>query len=96
MNREEIFLIIKNHRAELEQYGVDALAVFGSLARGDDHAQSDIDLLVEFNRPVGLFQFVRLKLYLEELVGRPVDLVTIDALKPALKERILQEMIYVR
>jgi uncharacterized protein len=57
---------------------------------------SDVDILVEFNRLVGLFEFVRLKMLLEELLNRKVDLVTPDALHPALRDRILSEAILVR
>ncbi len=96
MSREEIFQAIKSHSNELEQQGVKSLAIFGSVARGDFDDRSDLDILVEFNRPVGLFDFIHVKLYLEKLTNRNVDLVTPDALKPGLKERILQEVIYVR
>ncbi len=96
MGREEIFQAINNHYTELEQQGVKSLAIFGSVARGDFDDRSDLDILVEFNRPVGLFDFIHVKLYLEKLTNRNVDLVTPDALKPGLKERILQEVIYVR
>jgi len=68
--------LLKRHQADLRQRGAKSLAVFGSLARGEATPASDIDLLVEFDRPVGLFEFIRLKLYLEDLTGRGVDLVT--------------------
>ena len=66
---------------------------FGSVARDEARPDSDVDLLVEFDRPVGLFTFVRLKRYLEEILGSPVDLGTPDSLKPYLKEAIIQEVI---
>lgn len=56
---------------------------------------SDVDILVEFNRPVGLFEFARLKIYLSTLFGRDVDLVTVDALHQRMRNTILNEMIYV-
>ena len=96
MKRNEIFVIISAHQADLRERGVKNLAVFGSVARGDSSESSDVDVLVEFNRPVGLFEFVRLKLLLEDWVGGQVDLVTPDAIHPALRERILKEAIYVR
>jgi hypothetical protein len=68
--------------------------VFGSLARGEATPASDIDLLVEFGRPVGLFEFIRLKLYLEDLTGRGVDLVTPDAIRPAMCAGILNEAVH--
>jgi len=75
---------------------VDSLAVFGSVARGVASPQSDVDILVEFNRPVGLFEFIRLKHFLEQVTGCQVDLVTPDALRPVMRERIMREAIYVR
>lgn len=96
MDKDEIVLTLKSHTSELEQHGVQSLALFGSVARGDFTDQSDLDILVEFNRPVGLFEFVRLKRYLEELTRRRVDLVTPDALKPAFKRQILADLVHVR
>ena len=72
-----------------------SLAVFGSVARGEATDRSDIDLLVEFNQPIGLFEFIRLKYYLETLIGSKVDLVTPDALHPALRDSILNEAVNV-
>ncbi len=95
MNLKAISALMKRHRADLHQRGVKSLAVFGSLARGEATPDSDIDLLVEFNRPVGLFEFIRLKMYLEDLTGKPVDLVTPDALRPAMRADILNEAIHV-
>jgi predicted nucleotidyltransferase len=73
--------------------GVRELALFGSVARDQAGPDSDVDLLVEFDRPVGMFAFLELKEYLEELLGTPVDLVTRSALKPQLHDRILAEAI---
>lgn len=72
-----------------------SLAVFGSVARGENTSESDLDVLVEFDRPVGLFEFIRLKYYLESLVNCRVDLVTTDALRPVMRETILREAIYI-
>jgi len=72
---------------------VRSLDLFGSIARGDSGADSDVDLLVEFDRPVGLFQFFRVQRRLEAIVGRPVDLVMKDAIKRQLRTRILAEAV---
>ena len=88
--------ILKKNSPELERLGVKSLALFGSTARNEATSTSDVDILVEFNRSVGLFEFVHLKILLEEMLNRKVDLVTQDALHPALRERILNEAIYVR
>lgn len=90
---EEILEILHSHREELKKRGVSSLALFGSVARGEAGSESDVDLLVELDRPMGLFAFVRLQCHLEELLGRSVDLVTRDALREPLKGRILREAI---
>ena len=74
-------------------HGIRRIALFGSALRDDFRPDSDIDLLVEFDRPVSLFEFARLRRRLEELLGRPVDMVTREALKPQLRERILNEAV---
>jgi predicted nucleotidyltransferase len=95
MNLKTVSTLLKHNRANLQAHGVKSLSVFGSLARGESTAESDIDMLVEFDRSVGLFEFIRLKLYLEELTGRQVDLVTTDALRPAMRANILNEAVHV-
>jgi predicted nucleotidyltransferase len=77
----------------MRQFSVASLSIFGSVARGEATDASDIDLLVEFNGPVGLFAFIRLQQHLEELLGCKVDLVTPDALRQEMRERILKEAI---
>lgn len=94
MNRNEILRILKNGLPELQKFGIKSIALFGSFAVDAATEDSDIDLLVEFDRAVGLFEFVRLKTYLEQILKRPVDLATPDALKSQLKEQILKEAIY--
>ncbi len=83
------------HESEIFAFGVKSLAVFGSFARNEMTDLSDIDILVEFNRPIGLFEFVRLKIYLSKILGREVDLVTSDALHKRMKETILHEAVNV-
>ena len=69
--------------------------LFGSVARGDAGPDSDIDLLVEFSRPVGFVTFMRLEHFLSERLGARVDLVTSDSLKPVIRQDVLAEVIYV-
>jgi predicted nucleotidyltransferase len=95
MKLTEVIKILKKNSPELVQLGVKSLALFGSTARNEATSTSDVDILVEFDRPVGLFEFVRLKMLLEEMLNKKVDLVTPDALHPALRDRILSEAIYV-
>jgi hypothetical protein len=94
MNRAQIIQRLSEHKGELDAFGVRSLSLFGSVARGEERPGSDIDILVEFERVGGLFEFVRLKNYLEKTLGQPVDLVTPDALKPQLREKILRESVH--
>ncbi len=74
-----------------DQYGIKQLSVFGSRRRGEGHEESDLDLLVEFDRPIGLLAFNQLEFELSELTGCRVDLVMRSALKPSLGARILAD-----
>ena len=86
--------VLKKYKPELEdRYKVKEIGIFGSYARGDQKRTSDLDVLVEFSEPIG-WEFVDLKEYLESILDMKVDLVTVRALKPQLKDRILQEVIY--
>lgn len=93
MNRDEIIAILTSHREELARLGVRSLSVFGSAARGEAAPGSDVDLLVDFDRPTGLIAFVRLQMLLETWLGRPVDLATPEGLRPDLRERVLGEAV---
>ncbi|MCJ7622812.1 MAG: nucleotidyltransferase family protein [Anaerolineaceae bacterium] len=95
MNLADVIRILQEHQEDLKKMDVKSLAVFGSVARGDTHQDSDVDLLVEFSRPIGLFQFVDVKFYLEELLGTSVDLGTPRSLKPMIRDRILKEAVHV-
>ena len=78
-----------------QKYGVRKIGIFGSFARGEEKEGSDIDVLVDFNEGAKTFDhFMELKFFLEDLFGRKVDLVTVDALRPQLKEGILKEVAY--
>jgi len=79
----------------LKRHGVTRAGVFGSCARGDMTADSDIDVLVEIRRDIGLLDFIRIKLEIEEALGQKVDLVEYDSVKPALKDRILREQVQI-
>jgi uncharacterized protein len=96
MKQEVILQLLKQKNAELaKQFGVKSLLLFGSVARDESTAASDVDLLVEFNRPVGYFGLFALQDYLEELLGCPVDLGTPDSLKSYIRDRVLGEAIHV-
>ncbi len=95
MNRDEILKCLTEHREELTSFGVKSLALFGSVVRGEAGPDSDLDFLVEFEGPATFDQYMNLKFFLEELLGRPVDLVTRKALKPRLKPYVEREAVYV-
>jgi uncharacterized protein len=91
--REDVLARIDRAAPELRAHAVKELWLFGSAAREELTAGSDIDILVDFAAPVTLFEFARLRRRLESLLGRSVDLVTRDALKPQLREQILREAV---
>jgi len=93
MTSNEVLQTLAAHRPALLEHGVKSLRLFGSVARGEATDQSDVDLLVEFSRPTGMFGLVRLQRYLEELLGREVDLGTTGSLKPRIRDRVLRECI---
>ncbi len=78
-----------------ERYKIKNVGVFGSYIRGDNNKEGDVDILVEFNDPPTLLEFVALERHISELTGMKVDLVMRTALKPGIGERILQEVVYV-
>ena len=89
--REAVLAELAAHRPELDGHGVRSLLLFGSTARNEATSDSDVDLVVEFDRPVGFFALTRLRLDLEAWLGRRVDLLTADALRPEIRERVLRE-----
>lgn len=96
MQRENIIRILNEQQKTLvERYSVKKLSLFGSVARDEARDDSDVDLLVEFNQPVGLFQFIELQQWLEILLGCKVDLGTPRSLKTAIKEQVMREAIRV-
>lgn len=96
MKQEILLQILRQRNAELiEKFGVKSLSLFGSVARDEATPTSDIDLLVEFNRPTGYFGLFALQDYLEKILNCPVDLGTPDSLKPYIRERVMGELIRV-
>jgi uncharacterized protein len=77
--------------------GVEKIGIFGSMARGDCNAESDIDVLVKFpnDRPIGLFRMAHLKNELSTALGREVDLATDAQIGPDIRDTILHEIIYI-
>lgn len=95
-DRNNILTILADQKAKLEiEYDVKRMGVFGSIARGEGHENSDLDVLVSFKEKATARKFFNLKFYLEDLLGCKVDLVTEKALKAQLKPIIEKEIIHV-
>lgn len=95
---QEITALLSRQRLHLKTaYHVSDIGIFGSCVRGTMKKRSDIDVLVSFEQGFkDLFNYLRLKRYLEEVLGRKVDLVIKEAVKPRLRDKILSEVLYVR
>ncbi|MFN7088472.1 MAG: nucleotidyltransferase family protein [Candidatus Paceibacteria bacterium] len=93
---EEIKKVINEHKPFLrERFKVKSLGIFGSSLRGEQTEASDIDILVEFSETIDLFDFIDLEDFLSKILGRKVDLVMKDTLKPRIKNIILSEAVAV-
>ncbi|MCD4813013.1 nucleotidyltransferase family protein [bacterium] len=89
---EEIVAELRKYESALKiKYAIKSMSVFGSYVRGEQTPESDLDVLVEFQKPVGFFKFLELEEELEYLLHKKVDLVSKAALKPAIGKYILQE-----
>lgn len=84
--------LLARHRGRLDAQNVASLDVFGSVARGDAREDSDVDILVTFTTPATFDRFMDLKLFLEDTLGRRVDLVTRGALREALRPHVEAEL----
>ena len=95
MKRTQVLQILKTHSKELrKRFHVSSLDIFGSVARDEAGMDSDVDILVTFEETPGLFGFVQLKKYLEDVLSCKVDLVTKKALKPQLRDNILKDLVH--
>lgn len=93
---EEIRKLLIKHKGEFtEQFGLKEIGIFGSYVRGEQSEESDIDILVELEKPVGFIKFLKLENALSQILGARVEIVTKKALKPHIGKRILQEVRYV-
>jgi predicted nucleotidyltransferase len=93
---EELLRILSEHKPEIKKrFKVKTIGIFGSYVRAEQRKGSDIDVLVEFAEPVGLFVFMDLEEYLQGIFKEKVDLVSKKALKPRIGEYILKEVVYI-
>ena len=96
MDKQVVLIKLKERIEEIRQrFSVKNLSIFGSIARDESTENSDIDVLVVFNREGSFDLFMDLKFYLEDLVGVKIDLVTDKALRPQVRRAIEQELIHV-
>jgi predicted nucleotidyltransferase len=93
----DVVQTLRTHESELRLLGVSHAAVFGSVARGEARSDSDIDVLVELDedRSMGVFEYARLKIYVNELLDGAGDVVNRRTLKPLLRDNILRDAIHV-
>jgi len=91
MNLEKIDEIKRKILSILKRYNVKRAGIFGSIVRGEENEESDIDILVEIVGRMSLLDFAGLKLELEEALGQRVDLGEYSTIKPIIKEQILSE-----
>jgi predicted nucleotidyltransferase len=95
MRRDEVLGVLRAHLSDLTSFGVKSLALFGSVARDEAGPESDLDLLVEFEGTATFDSYMGLKLYLEDLLGSPVDLVMRKALRPRMVPAVEGEAVRV-
>lgn len=96
MNKMLALRLLSEHKSILmERFGVIRIALFGSVARNQARADSDVDILVAFDGPATADQYFNTQFYLEDILGCPVDLVTEKALRPELKPYVKQDALYV-
>jgi len=95
MKLTHVIKILKKNSTEIERLGVKSLALFGSTARDEATATSDVDILVTFTHSPTFDQYIETKFYLEDLLGCKVDLVMQDGLKPLVRAEVEKEAVYV-
>lgn len=94
-NIDDLIKVIQLHKEDLrKEYGVKEIGIFGSYIRGEQNDKSDVDILIELEKPIGFVRFMKLENSISDLLGIKVDLVTKKALKPFIGRRILQEVQY--
>ncbi len=95
MGRDDVLEILKAHRGDLDSFGVETLRLFGSVARGDASAESDVDLLVRFRSTPSFSTFMKLRIFLEDVLGRKVDLITESGLRDRVRPSVERDAIRV-
>ena len=95
MRRDAVLKVLGSHTAEFQRFGVKTLRLFGSVARDEAADGSDVDLLVGFEKPPGFSSFMKLRIFLEDLLGAKVDLITENGLRDRVRPYVEKEAIRV-
>lgn len=95
MRKEDILNVLRQVNSEAHQrYKAQIKGIFGSYVKSEEHPESDVDVLVEFEKGADLFHFVGLSLFLEEKLGIKVDVVPYDTVRKEIKDQVFKEAIY--
>jgi len=95
LSRDRVVQLLREHRAEMERFGVRSVDLFGSIARDEAQAGSDLDVLVDFGEALGFDNYMGLKFFLEDLLGTKVDVVTPGTLLPRIETAVMKEIVRV-
>lgn len=95
MIKEKVLKLLKEHLEEIQQFKIQRMFIFGSVARNQESPISDIDVLVKFEGPPSYDRYMDLKFFLEDLLGRKVDLITEDALRSEVRQFVKKDLIRV-
>jgi uncharacterized protein len=95
MDRNDVLALLRTHRSEIESFGVESLRLFGSVARGEAAADSDVDLLVSFRQTPTFSGYMKLRIFLEDLLGARVDLITESGLRDGVRPFVEKDAIRV-
>jgi uncharacterized protein len=95
LDRQQVIALLQQHQATLQSMGVISLSLFGSIARNEAHPDSDVDLIVELVKPLTFDRYMDIKFYLEDHLGTTVDLVSLQSLKPHVRDAVMGEAIRV-
>ena len=96
LTSQEVLMALKSNRDRIRDFGIKEIGLFGSYVKNEQTSESDIDILIEFSKGrKSLHAYMQLKLFLEKIFKRKVDLVMKEAVRPELKQSILKSVIYV-
>lgn len=96
MDKDTIRKVIQNNASDIKtQFKVEVIGIFGSYARGEQSSESDVDVLVRFDKGATLLDLVAVSEYLENLLGIPVDVVSEKSLHPMMRDNVLNELVAV-